>query len=34
MIDDFVKNELGSKPSGRISVIYVSAPKVSVSDYF
>ena len=30
----FVDNELNDSPDGKISVIYVSSPKISISDYF
>jgi hypothetical protein len=30
----FVDRELNDNPEGKISVIYVSSPKISVSDYF
>jgi hypothetical protein len=30
----FVDKELNDNPEGKISVIYVSSPKISVSDYF
>lgn len=30
----FVDNELNENPEGKISVVYVSSPKISISDYF